>query len=66
LISIREAARLMGVNDHYEIPNNYNDGYHIFGDGLAVPAVNHIARHLLDSLAESVPHKPSIRRKIAA
>ena len=53
LLSVREAARLMGVPDSYVIPSNYNDGYHIFGDGLAVPAVNFIGQHLLDVLASN-------------
>jgi DNA (cytosine-5)-methyltransferase 1 len=51
LLSIREAARLMGVHEGYMLPENYNDGYHIFGDGLAVPAVRHIADHLLSPIA---------------
>lgn len=66
LISIREAARLMGVPDNYKIPENYNDGYHIFGDGLAVPAVAHIARNLLDPIADAVLRAPPRRRRLAA
>ena len=66
LLSIREAARLMGVSDEYKIPKNYNDGYHIFGDGLAVPAVAHIARNLLDPIADAVLGARHSRGGIAA
>jgi DNA (cytosine-5)-methyltransferase 1 len=66
LLSIREAARLMGVSDTYIIPQNYNDGYHVFGDGLAVPAVKHIAQHLLKPILEASDIKSAPQRKIAA
>jgi DNA (cytosine-5)-methyltransferase 1 len=51
LLSTREAARLMGVPDTYKLPGNYNEAYHLMGDGLAVPVVDWIARHILDHLA---------------
>lgn len=47
LLSRREAARLMGVPEHYKLPARYNDAYHVFGDGLVVPAVSWIEKHLL-------------------
>lgn len=47
LLSPREAARLMGLPDHYRLPVRYNDAYHLAGDGVAAPVVAHIARHLL-------------------
>ena len=50
LLSPREAARLMGLPESYKLPARYNDAYHIAGDGLAVPAVRHLARHLLEPL----------------
>lgn len=50
LMSTREAARLMGVPDTYELPANYNDGYHLMGDGLAVPVVSWLATHLLSPI----------------
>jgi DNA (cytosine-5)-methyltransferase 1 len=53
LLTVREAARLMGVPDSYAIPTNYNDGYHVFGDGLAVPAVQFLEKHLLSNLAST-------------
>jgi len=51
LLSPREAARLMGVFDEYKLPDNYNEAYHLMGDGLAVPVVGWIARRILDPLA---------------
>lgn len=51
LISAREAARLMGLPDSYRLPRNYNDAYHLLGDGLAVPSVAFIADNLLTPLS---------------
>jgi DNA (cytosine-5)-methyltransferase 1 len=51
LLSSREAARLMGVPDSYPLPKNYNEAYHIFGDGLAVPVVSWLSEHILLPLA---------------
>ncbi len=51
LLSPREAARLMGVPEDYPLPERYNDAYHVFGDGPAVPAVAWLSRHLLAPLA---------------
>lgn len=51
LLSPREAARLMGVPDDYPLPENYNEAYHLFGDGLAVPVVRWLSDYLLTPLA---------------
>ena len=50
LISARETARLMGLPDDYRLPANYNDAYHLTGDGVAVDVVRHLAHHLLEPL----------------
>jgi len=50
LISIRETARLMGLSEEYQLPKNYNEGYHLTGDGVAVPVVSFIARHLVEPI----------------
>lgn len=47
LLSAREAARLMGLPDGYQLPQRYNDAYHLVGDGVAVPVVRHLAQHIL-------------------
>jgi DNA (cytosine-5)-methyltransferase 1 len=44
LISSRETARLMGLGD------DYNEAYHLTGDGVAVPVVRHLAHHILEPL----------------
>ena len=51
LLSPREAARLMGLDDSYVLPTRYNDAYHLAGDGVAVPVVAHLARHIFDKAA---------------
>lgn len=51
LLSPREAARLMGVPEDYPLPERYNDAYHLFGDGLAVPVVRWLSQHLLIPIA---------------
>jgi DNA (cytosine-5)-methyltransferase 1 len=50
LLSPREAARLMGLPDSYKLPPNYNEAYHISGDGVAVPVVRFLAAHILEPL----------------
>ncbi|MCA3555243.1 DNA cytosine methyltransferase [Aestuariivirga sp.] len=62
LLTVREAANLMGVpkSADYAIPENYNDGYHIFGDGLAVPAVSFLREHLLDRLTGPALDRPTV------
>lgn len=41
----------MGVPDDYPVPERYNDAYHLFGDGLAVPVVRWLNLNLLLPLA---------------
>ncbi len=50
LISSRETARLMGLPDEYKLPKNYNEAYHLTGDGVAVPVVRYLAAYLLEPL----------------
>jgi DNA (cytosine-5)-methyltransferase 1 len=53
LLSPREAADLMGVPDDYPLPDKYNEAYHLFGDGLVVPVVAWLEKHLLRPLARA-------------
>ena len=53
LLSPREAARLMGMPDDYQLPDNRNAAYHLAGDGVVVPVVGHIAKHILEPLLET-------------
>jgi DNA (cytosine-5)-methyltransferase 1 len=50
LISPRETARLMGLPEDYGLPSNYNEAYHLTGDGVAVPVVRHLAEHIFEPL----------------
>jgi DNA (cytosine-5)-methyltransferase 1 len=50
LMSARETARLMGLPDSYILPANYNEAYHLTGDGVVAPVVRHIAANLLEPL----------------
>lgn len=52
LLAAREAARLMGLPDSYQLPESYNEAYHLLGDGLVVPVISHLATNLLGPLAE--------------
>lgn len=61
LISARETARLMGLDDQYVLPRRYNDAYHLTGDGVAVPVVRHLAQHIFEPL--TVGRQPE--RKVA-
>jgi DNA (cytosine-5)-methyltransferase 1 len=50
LLSPREAARLMGLDDTYILPQRYNDAYHVAGDGVCVPVVRYLAQNFLEPL----------------
>lgn len=61
LISTRETARLMGLPDSYRLPLNYNEGYHLTGDGVVVPVVRYLASKIL----EPVLHQQQSTREAA-
>jgi DNA (cytosine-5)-methyltransferase 1 len=42
----------MGLPETYQLPSNYNDAYHIAGDGVAVPVVRHLAAKILEPVLE--------------
>ena len=50
LVSARETARLMGLDDRYLLPRNYNEAYHLTGDGVAVPVVRHLSQYIFEPL----------------
>ncbi|WP_300382023.1 DNA cytosine methyltransferase, partial [Henriciella sp.] len=52
LISSRETARLMGLPDEYILPKNYNESYHLTGDGVVVPVVRHLAEHMIEPILQ--------------
>jgi DNA (cytosine-5)-methyltransferase 1 len=51
LLTVKEAAALMGVRKDYRIPGGYNDGYKAMGDTVAVPVVRYLGNSLLAPLA---------------
>lgn len=53
LLSPREAARLMGLPDTYQLPKKYNDAYHLAGDGVAVPVVRYLAENILEPILDA-------------
>lgn len=59
LISSRETARLMGLPDTYKLPENYNEAYHVTGDGVVVPVVRHLARHLFEPILNFSEYRTS-------
>jgi DNA (cytosine-5)-methyltransferase 1 len=57
LLTVREAAALMGARKTYEIPGTYNDGYKAMGDAVAVPVSRYLAETLLSPLAELIKER---------
>ncbi|MEW8288811.1 MAG: DNA cytosine methyltransferase [Candidatus Thiodiazotropha endolucinida] len=57
LLSPREAARLMGLDDGYVLPENYNAAYHLAGDGVVVPVVEHLSEYLLTPILRANTNK---------
>ena len=58
LLSSRETARLMGLPESYQLPQSYNDAYHLTGDGVAVPVVRYLAEHIFEVILK---HQKSSR-----
>jgi DNA (cytosine-5)-methyltransferase 1 len=59
LLSPREAARLMGVPDHYPLPPRQTAALHLVGDGVCVPVVRWLSQHLLAPLAGAASARKS-------
>jgi len=55
LLTARETARLMGLDDGYRLPPRATDAYHLTGDGVAVEVVRWLRRHLFDPLVAGAP-----------
>ena len=51
ILSPREAARLMGAPERFQLPGTFNDGYKAMGDAVAAPVAAYLAKHLLSPLA---------------
>jgi DNA (cytosine-5)-methyltransferase 1 len=57
LLTVSEAAALMGAPEHYKLPGTYNDGYKAMGDAVAVPVIRYLAEKLLTPLAELIKER---------
>ncbi len=54
LLSPREAARLMGLPDEFQLPGTYNEAYKAMGDGVARSVVTALNDQLLGPLSRAV------------
>ncbi|MBL8545840.1 MAG: DNA cytosine methyltransferase [Hyphomonadaceae bacterium] len=59
LLSPREAARLMGVPEHYPLPSGQTAALHLVGDAVCVPVVRWLSQHLLAPLAGAATARKS-------
>lgn len=50
-VMAREAARLMGCEDSYILPDRETNALKVLGDGVSVPVVRWLGQHLLAQLA---------------
>ena len=57
LLSTREAARLMGLPDDYILPSNYNEAYHLVGDGVVVPVVRFLSQMIFEPILAQMAKK---------
>ena len=65
LITTRETARLMGLDEHYKLPKNYNEAYHLTGDGVVVPVVRFLAEHLFEPTLSPKVSAQSVKATLA-
>lgn len=55
LLTGREMARLMGLDDSYRLPRSESGAAHLCGDGVAAPVVDHLSRTLFEPLLQQHP-----------
>jgi len=54
VLSPREAARLMGAPDSFNLPGTYNSAYKAMGDAVALPVASFVGKSFLMPLAKAV------------
>jgi DNA (cytosine-5)-methyltransferase 1 len=59
LLSPREAARLMGVPEHYPLPASQTAALHLIGDAVCVPVVRWLSHNVLAPLAGAAAQRKS-------
>jgi DNA (cytosine-5)-methyltransferase 1 len=62
LLTPREAARLMGLPDSYQLPKSATAALQVAGDGVAVPVVRWLAEQLLEPLLGAARSSPRNRK----
>ncbi|WP_439142445.1 DNA cytosine methyltransferase [Planktotalea sp.] len=50
LLSSKEASRLMGLPESYQMPAHYNSAYKVAGDGVVVPIVSYLDEMLFQPM----------------
>ena len=50
LLTPRETARLMGLDDSFHLPKRYNEAYHLTGDGVVAPVVEHLKNFIFEPI----------------
>ncbi|WP_244125138.1 DNA cytosine methyltransferase [Burkholderia gladioli] len=56
LLSVTEAAKLMGLAQEYVLPDVYHRAFKVIGDGVVVPVVRFLADRLLEPIAAEKHH----------
>ena len=52
LLTVKEAARLMGAPENFQLSGTYNEGYGAMGDAVVYPVVKFLSKNLLFPLAQ--------------
>lgn len=60
----REAARLQGFPDSFKIPVSDNQAYKQFGNSVAVPVLNAVAKNMVESMQNLEKSKVSNKSKV--
>ena len=64
LLSPREAARLLGLPEDYQLPANLNEALAIASDGVAVPVVRFLAEHILEPVLQATAQADPAMRAV--
>ena len=62
LLSPREAARLLGLPEDYQLPANLNEALAIASDGVVVPVVSFLAEHIFEPILQASTQADRARR----
>jgi len=54
----------MGLSEDYILPENYNEAYHLTGDGVVVPVIRHLAQNIICQLPNSISSEVKVDWRI--